>query len=281
MEKFWDILYGRDGRLLYNPFNIAQMGKAMGITVEAINKREKIMIFSSPETDNLCSVALIFLVLKYVKGDVEFFISPNSEEEDYETFKNYLECMNVNLLIVIGTEELSDAVVKSANKLDIKIIHIKNKATKRKNIVNINPRDKSSNYVSKNLSLSSTSFKFVQAISTYYNLTSVVKYLDLVAIGTLTSGKPLSGENKIFLDKGLEDFLNTQNKGLLSLIEEENITNIEEGIDLIVEDLTPSENSLGSKEIGNIILELLTTSDIYRAKQISKYLKTWRSLNIK
>ena len=51
----------------------------------------------------------------------------------------------------------------------------------------VNPKQKGCNYPFKGLCTSGMAFKLAQAISSYYKMKSINKYMDLVMIGTISS----------------------------------------------------------------------------------------------
>ena len=128
-------------------------------------------------------------------------------------------------------------------------------------------------YKYKNLSTSGLAFKLMQAISIYYNMKSINKYLDLILIGVKWSNVTCKGENEVFIKEGNKFLANTNNNGLRSIIEFNKIEEFDnDGVDTIIDFLVPPIGAVGVTDNARIVLELLTTNDKDRSNQIVKYL---------
>jgi single-stranded-DNA-specific exonuclease len=93
-----------------------------------------------------------------------------------------------------------------------------------------------------------------------------IQYLDLVALGIVADIALLRGETRYLLQRGLESLHITKRLGILSILElsdvdQANLT--EEHIAFII---APRMNALGRLQDANPIVELLTTSDVGRAR---------------
>lgn len=113
----------------------------------------------------------------------------------------------------------------------------------------------------------------MQAIAIYYNMKSINKYLDLILIGVQWSNVSTKGENGVLIKEGNKFLMNTNNNGLRSIIEFNNIEEFnDDGINRIIEFIIPPIGAVGIMDNARIVLELLTTNDKDRADQIVKYL---------
>ena len=113
----------------------------------------------------------------------------------------------------------------------------------------------------------------MQAISIYYNMKSINKYLDLILIGVKWSNVTSKGENEVFIKEGNKFLVNTNNNGLRSIIEFNKIEEFDnDGVDTIIDFLVPPIGAVGVTDNARIVLELLTTNDKDRSNQIVKYL---------
>lgn len=279
MRKFWESIYCPNYITGYNPFILKDMNKAIETVSEAINSRKKIVIYGINTVDGICAIASLSLVLKYLNADVEYLIHENENlNSKINSFdiKDKVDFLGAELLITLGIDVISDEVVKLCENLNIDVIVLENrKVDSKKDYIYINPNQRSCQYRYKTLSLSILSFKLMQAIAIYYNMKSINKYLDLIFLGTrwcLYPGIGLMGENGVILKEGKSFLDNTNNVGLRSIIDYNEIQNIEDGIDDIINFITPTISTVGMINNGRIILELLTTGDSDRAVQIVKYL---------
>lgn len=276
MRKFWESIYSPNYITGYNPFILKNMNKAIEHVVEAVNNRNKIVIYGVSNVDGLCAISSLHLVLKYLNADIEYVI----HEEDSgsgitsESIKNNVSFLGGQLLITLGIDLSSEEEEKLCRDLGIDLIVLENKEDNNgRNYIYINPNQKGCQYRYKNLSISGLTFKLMQAIAIYYNIKSINKYLDLILIGEQWAEVPLKGENGVILKEGRKFLINTNNYGLRSIMNYYNIVEMnDECILKIIELITPTINVVRKMDNARIIIELLTTNKKDRAVQITKYL---------
>lgn len=263
-----------------DPFLLKDMGKALKRIIKAVNEREKIVIYGNCDLDGVTAVSLLFLVLKYLNADVEYFISDDMNDKlniNSRIVKNHIKFLGAKLMITTGCGSQSISQVELCRKLGIDVIitdyhHCANILPEA---IVINPNQKYCRYPFKDLTAVGVAFKLSQAISMYYQMRCISKYLDLVVLGTLSKGIELVGENKKMVDQGLYQLNYTNNYGFKALMKVHNIKKIsKENICKLSNNMTPSTNK-SNRYIDNarIAVELFTTENMDRAEQIAKYLK--------
>lgn len=277
MRKFWESIYCPNYISGYNPFILKDMNKAIERLSTAINCREKIVVYGTNTVDSICAIASLSLMLRYLNADVEYLIhdeNEGSDEIDSKDINTKVDFLGADLLISIGVDIQTDKEAELCKSLGIDLIVLENKKTEEdKGYIYINPRQKKCQYRYKTLSNSVLSFKLMQAIAVYYNMKSINKYLDLIMLGTKWAKSSTGGENGIILKEGNKFLENTNNIGLRAIIDSNNIEELnDEVIEEIIGLITPIDNTVGIMNNARIILELLTTHDRDRAKQIAKYL---------
>ncbi len=67
---------------LYNPYLMKDMDRAIEIMVEAINNKEKIMVYGDYDADGVTSTAILYKAIKSCGGIVAYHI-PHRENEGY------------------------------------------------------------------------------------------------------------------------------------------------------------------------------------------------------
>lgn len=261
-----------------NPFLLKNMKEALIRIVEAVNEREKIVLYGCCDLDGISGVSLLFLVLKYLNADVEYFISDGDGNFDIKTdiIKNHVKFLGANLMITVGCGVNSFEQVELCKQLGIDVIitDVQVCTEKVPSTIVINPGQEGCVYPFKNLSKAGVTYKLVQAISSYYQMKSISKYLDLVMIGTMSNKVTYDGENKIMIDEGIYHMNYTNNYGLKALMKVNKIKHIDiENIFKIIDNVAPSWNNSRVLDNARITVELLTTSNSDRAEQIAKYLK--------
>ena len=277
MRKFWESIYCPNYITGYNPFLLRYMNEAIEKLVYAINNRKKIVIYGSSTVDGICSVASLSLILRYLNADVEYLIHEGGENRksvNNTDIKETIDFLGADLLITLGVDLKSQDEVKLCNDLKVDLIVLENKRTVReRDYVYINPRQKGCKYKYKNLSLSALTFKLMQAVAIYYNVKNINKYVDLILIGGQWAKVTLRGENGVILKAGKKFLVNTNNNGLKAIMKLDEIVELnDDDIIDIIDLITPTVSTVGVVNNARIALELLTTGDKDRAKQIAKYL---------
>ncbi|WP_446897531.1 DHH family phosphoesterase [Clostridium sp. LBM24168] len=265
---------------LEDPFLLKDMGKALKRIIKAVNEREKIVIYGNCDLDGVTAVSLLFLVLKYLNADVEYFISDDMNDKlniNSKIIKNHIKFLGAELMITTGCGSKSISQVELCKKLGIDVIITDYHycADILPGAIVINPNQEYCNYPFKDLTAVGVAFKLSQAISMYYQMRCISKYLDLVVLGTLSKGTYVTGENKEMVDQGIYNLKYTNNYGFKALIKVHNIKKInKENIFKLSNSMTPSTNK-SNRYIDNsrIAVELFTTENMDRAEQIAKYLK--------
>jgi single-stranded DNA-specific DHH superfamily exonuclease len=279
MRKFWESIYCPNYISGYNPFILKNMNKAIERLALAINNRQKIVVYGTYNVDGICAVSSLILVLKYLNADVEYLIYDRQENDaviNSGDIKNNVDFLGAELLITLGVGLKSQEEVDLCKKLGIDLVVLENEESDFvDDYIYINPSQKGCQYRYKNLSISGLAFKLMQAIAIYYNMKSINKYLDLIIIGIQWAKVSAKGENGVLIKEGNKFLINTNNNGLRSIIEFNDIKEFnDDNINKIIELLIPPIGAVGIMDNARIVLELLTTNDKDRANQIVKYLYT-------
>lgn len=285
MRKFWESIYCPNYITGYNPFILKGMNKAIEKLALAVNNRKKIVVYGTYNVDGICAVSSLILVLRYLNADVEYLIYDKQEKYgkiDSEDIIENVDFLGAELLITLGIGLKSQEEVRLCKKLGIDLLVLENTVSdKVDDYIYINPNQKGCQYRYKNLSTSGLTFKLMQAIAIYYNMKSINKYLDLILIGTKWSDVMLDGENRVLIKEGNKFLRNTNNNGLRSIIEFNDIEEFDDdGIEKMVEFINPPIGAVGIMDNARIILELLTTNDRDRTDQIVKYLYRLKRNNL-
>lgn len=263
----------------HNPFMLLGMDEGLRRIVKAVNEREKIIVYGCYDLDGITAVSLLFLVLKYLNADVEYFISDGDNGKfniNADIIRNHVKFLGTDLMITVGCGMNSYEQVELCKQLGIDVIitdyHTFDSIIPR--TVVINPNQAECTYPFKELSSVGVTYKLVQAISSYYQMKCISKYLDLVMLGSISNHVPYIGENKLMIDEGIYHMNYTNNYGLKALIKVNNIKYINlESANKLVSSIMPRWNSSRGLDNARITVELLTTSNSDRAEQIAKYLK--------
>jgi single-stranded DNA-specific DHH superfamily exonuclease len=264
---------------LHNPFLMKGMKDVIIRIIHAVNNREKIVVYGYGDVDSICGISILLLLLKYLNADVEYFI-PDKMENKFGIGKcalnNFIKYLGADIMITVGCGSNSAEEIILAKNMGITVIVTDNHGEIDYGIdtLGINAKNKSCKYPFKYLSASGTVFKLCEAISMYYEMKRVYKYVDLAMLGTIASSETMDGENKSLIDTGISSIMGTNNYGIQALLKINRITeiNMAEAAKL-TSTIIPIKDSFKNMDNSRIAVELFTTRSSNRAEQIAKYLK--------
>jgi len=144
----------------------------------------------------------------------------------------------------------------------------------------LNPRRPDCRYPEKELSGVGVAFKLVQALLSHRRSEPsdrlIQSYLKMVAIGTIADVVPLTGENRVIARFGLMGLSHPVHPGLTALLAEAGL-NGAEGKGITAGDvgfrIAPRLNAAGRMENARDVIELFTTSEAARAREIAARLE--------
>ena len=262
---------------LYSPYLLKDMEKSVERIIREIKNNGKILIYGDYDVDGVTSTSLLYNFLKSSGADVDYFI-PDRMEEGYGLNMNALASiceLKPSLIITVdcGVSGLQEVEYINQQGIDIIITdHHECPEILPKAYSIINPKQPECPYPFKKLAGVGVAFKLAQALSQrlYGDNRQMLKYLDLVCLGTVADIVPLVGENRIFVKYGLKTVENTENVGLRALCNESGIKEIDSwSIGYL---LAPRINAAGRLGGAGRAVELFVTDDAQRAEAIAKEL---------
>ena len=265
---------------LYDPFLLADMQKAVDRIILALRNREKILIYGDYDVDGITSVSLVYLLLKYLGCNVEFYI-PNRLREGYGMSIDGIkvaQLKGVSLIITVDCGITAIEEVQFAKKAGIDIIisdHHESGTELPNALAVLNPKANGENYPFRELAGVGVAYKLLLALIRMLKLDEEIihQYVDLVAIGSAADIVPIVDENRILVREGLRK-LNEKNKpGLAALLETSGLRNKVISTGQIVFVLAPRINAVGRMGNAERAVRLLTTSNKPQAKNIAAILE--------
>lgn len=231
IEQTEDFLIPKIKNLLPDPFHLLDMQKAVDRTIKAILDKQKICIFADYDVDGATSSALLKNVFKDLSIVCDIYV-PDRIAEGYGPTPFAIQKIKdkgVELLITVDCGAMAHEALKYAKDagLDVIVIdhHIATEILPEAiAIVNPNRVDEKSEY--KYLAAVGVAFLFATAVlsslkkQNYFieNPTpNLMKYLDLVALGTVCDMVKLTGLNRAFVSSGLKVMHQRQNVGIRTL----------------------------------------------------------------
>lgn len=270
---------------LYDPFLLKDMDKAVKGITQAIEKKEKIMVYGDYDLDGLSAMAILILTLKELGANVIHYI-PNRLEEGYGlNHQAVLKAhhLGVKLLITVDCGISSKKEVEALTNFGIDTVitdhHQPQEELMPKCRAVINPRQKGCSYPYKHLSGVGIAYKLALALLGKERKYFLDNHLDLVALGTIADVVPMSGENRILTKHGLLRLKKTKKPGLRALIEVSGLggkTCLPAGREITCSYvgyiLAPRLNASGRMGSAEKSLRLLLTENEQEASDLARYL---------
>ncbi len=223
---------------LYDPYLMTDMDKAVSRIFEALDRGEKITVYGDYDVDGVTSVTLLYLYLKSLGADIDYYI-PSRSKEGYglsEMSLNALCEKGTKLIITVDTGITANSEAVYARSLGIEMVvtdHHECHGELPVACAVVNPHRPDCHYPFKELAGVGVVFKLVSACEIFRerrergveaDLFACIErifneYADLTAIGTVADVMPLIDENRIIVKRGLEALSKTEREGLAALIE--------------------------------------------------------------
>jgi single-stranded-DNA-specific exonuclease len=269
---------------LHNPFLLTDMQKAAERLARAVANKESILLYGDYDVDGTSSLVVLKTVIDLTGGNATCFV-PNRLKDGYGMKSDVVEdaaARGVTLIVSVDTGIRANDVVKHATGLGIDVIvtdhHLPDEALPPGFAV-INPNRPDCAYPEKNLCGAGVALKLADALLRTLNWEKARRerlldsLLKIVAIATIADVVPLIGENRVIVKRGLEGLRRVNNPGLRALLD---VSDIEEGSVPSVRDIAfgvaPRINAAGRMASASDIVDLFTTTDAARAREIAAQL---------
>ena len=221
---------------LHDPFLMKDMDRAVERVSEAIRNGERITVYGDYDVDGVTSVTLLYLYLKSLGADVNYYI-PLRAKEGYGVSRAAIDTLSergTRLIITVDTGITANIEVEYAKELGIDTVvtdHHECHGELPLACAVVNPHRPDCTYPFCELAGVGVVFKFVcgYEIARCPSLTPAEamhniceEYIDLVAVGTVADVMPLVDENRVIVKLGLALIDGGARVGLAALIEAAN-----------------------------------------------------------
>lgn len=264
----------------HNPYEMPDMKEAVDRILYAIDKKEKIIIYGDYDVDGITSITVLKSFFKDLGIDVGQYI-PNRLNEGYglnkDAIKNIFE-QKYNLMITVDCGITAVEEVEYAKSLNIDTIITDHHEQAEKipdAIAVIDCKRKDNKYPFRELAGVGVAFKLCQALSQKLNLdeSRYLKFLDIVALGTISDIVPLKDENRVITKLGMMLIKQTKNCGLVALLNMCGYRKIDSTA--VSFGIAPRINACGRMGYAYYALDLLLSTNMReateRARNIAKY----------
>ena len=271
---------------LYDPFLFPDMEKAVQRILQALNSKEKITIYGDYDVDGTTAVALLYLGLKRLGANIDFYI-PHRMIDGYGLSLGSLDTLRENgssLIISVDCGVNAIEEINAINSMGMEIIitdHHNPKDELPPAFAIINPKLPETKYPYEHLAGVGVAYKLLMAIYNKLGIDSAenkLKYMDLVAVGTIADIVPLTSENRIFASIGLQHLIEKKNLGLNALVQISGLNQKTLDTSDIVFGIAPRINAAGRMGSASVSVELLISTDETKSMELAEIIEHQNSL---
>jgi len=270
---------------LADPFLLPNMEAAVARLFCARDRGERLVIFGDYDVDGVTATALLTEVLRALGWVVDFYL-PHRMDEGYglsrSAVENCLRQFPVTLVLAVdcGSTAVDTIGWLAEQGIDVLVLdHHQVASPPPKAVALVNPQLQRNPPLFHELCSVGLAFKLAHALvkrgreiglAGAHDL-DLRLYLDLVALGTIADLVPLTGENRILVNSGLERLNRTQRPGLIALKEVAQISKAISGYEVGFQ-LAPRLNAAGRLENALEALHLLLARQPAEALDLARRL---------
>ncbi len=270
--------FSDDASALYSPFLLKSMDEAVDRVLLAFDKQEKVVIYGDYDVDGITSTSILYSFLEEIGVDVDYYI-PNRFEEGYGINKEAIGSLKqdgYDLLISVDTGITAISQVDYANEIGLDVIitdHHECKESIPNAVAVINPKRSDDSYPFKQLAGVGVTFKLICAINERLGKKiDVLKYIEIVAIGTIADLVKLESENRLFVKLAFKTIKDSKNFGIQALFEVSGVSDKKMSSGIIGFQIAPRLNASGRLKSAKLGVELFLSNSYERAISIASQL---------
>lgn len=262
-------------QMLHDPFLMKDMDKAVSRIRQAMEKKEKILIFGDYDVDGTTAVAMVYQYLCeiYNEACILYYV-PHRYREGYGVSLQgieYAKEQGCSLIISLDCGIKSAGLIARAKEMGIDFIvcdhHLPDNIIPPA-VAILNSKQTDCPYPYKELCGCGVGFKLLSALSESLGLPAEthLQYLDLVATAIAADIVPITGENRALAYLGLQKINTNPLPGIKAIMasgglnKELNITNV-------VFVIAPRVNAAGRMDDANKAVKLFIEKDEAKAKE--------------
>lgn len=277
VEDF-DAFISKSKKGIRNPMTMLDMEKAADRIVSAIKSKEKIAIYGDYDVDGITSTALLHDFLSSLGADVIYYI-PDRRDEGYGInimAVNKLIRQGIKLLVTVdcGITAIGETEFAKLQGMDVIITdhHTCKERIPTAAAAVVNPKRPEDEYGFDGLAGVGVAFKLALAVAMTLGMSTGCvfdRYVDLAAIGTIADVVPLTDENRIIVDKGLQMLQEPKRPGIKELFAAAGVADKRVTASTVAFSAAPRMNAAGRLGTAVTAVELLLTKDPAKAAKIA------------
>lgn len=251
-----------------DPFLMDGMETAVRRLKQAVEDKERIVIYGDYDVDGITSTSLVYSVLRDLGASPKFYI-PERQSEGYGLNEEALQHLEheADVLITVDCGISSYELVREFSpRLDIIITdHHEPPEAIPPALAVLNPKKPGCPYPFKELAGAGVAYVLCRALWQRCCDEDLAGYSDLSALGTIADLVPLVGENRIIVRQGLELMKKGQRTGLYALLRASGLADKEITAGRIAFTAAPRLNAAGRISHATKGVELLLETDAEKA----------------
>jgi single-stranded-DNA-specific exonuclease len=283
-----EFLHPALGHLL-DPYALHGMAAAVARIQQAIAAGEPILIYGDYDVDGTTAIVLLKTAIEILGGTIRYHI-PHRLREGYGMQAEVLTraaAEGVRLVISVDTGIRAFAAADEAARLSLDLIvtdhHLPEAAMGLpKALAILNPNQPDCAYPCKHLCGAGVAFKLAQALLEAPAASPRVdpqrarekllpSFLKMLVLATVADAVPLLGENRVIASLGIAELRRPVNPGLRALLAVAQLDPAKRGLTAsdIGFRIGPRINAAGRMDIASDVVELFTTRDTDRARELA------------
>jgi single-stranded-DNA-specific exonuclease len=274
---------------LLDPYCLHGMAAAVTRIQQAIAAREPILIYGDYDVDGTTAIVLLKTAIEILGGTVRYHI-PHRLRDGYGMQAEVVTraaAEDVRLVISVDTGIRAFAAADEAARLNLDLIvtdhHLPEAAMGLpKALAILNPNQPDCAYPCKHLCGAGVAFKLAQALLEAPAASPRVdpqrarekllpSFLKMLVIATVADAVPLLGENRVIASLGIDGLRRPVNVGLRALLAVAELDPTKRGLTAtdIGFRIGPRINAAGRMDIASEVVDLFTTRDPARARELA------------
>ena len=260
-----------------DPVLMKDASKAVDRIMQAIEQKEKILIFGDYDVDGITSSALVMTALLPLGALVNFFL-PNRARDGYGLSVKVVERAAANgyaIIMTVDNGTTAFAACARAKELGIDVIitdHHRPHGKVPDVFALINPHQESCQYPYKYFAGVGVAFKVMSLLYQVKNISLPDKVIELLLLGTVADVVPLTGENRYWVRHGLAHVNRTESYAMTVLKQNNKFAKPALGSLDIGFTITPQINALGRLDDPRQGVQFLIGSNYADTDRIGKVL---------
>ncbi len=265
---------------LHSPYLMTGMKAAVDRLDAAIERKEGILIYGDYDVDGTTAIVILKTAIELCGGSTDFHV-PHRIKEGYDLRGDVIEraaAAGIHLIISVDAGIRAFAAAETARRLGVDLIvtdhHLPGADGMPHALAVLNPNQPGCEYPCKALCGAGVAFKLAQALMgkrlPHRDQSALLKsFAKMVSIATIADSVPLTGENRVFAKLGLDELRAARNPGLKALLEVAQCSGRPLTSGEVAFRVAPRINAAGRMDIAADVIELFSTKDAARARELA------------